>query len=120
MINYINYDQAKTFVTMWRQILKFGDIDDNYVMIDLIKNRSKNENKLDNFHKNFAVFSLNPIKEWVMIINIIMILRYKFTEIKYISNDLVQLYSIAVNQILNATDDIRIVNTMLTDELLNK
>ena len=119
MINYVNYEQAKSFVSLCSQILKYGIIDDSFVMIQNMKSRTLNDSKLDNFHKNFTVFSLNPIKEWVMVLNILMLLRYKFTEIKYITNDLINLYSNTVDKILNSTEDIRQINRMLTEELLN-
>ena len=88
-------------------------------MVQSRNSRKLNDGKLDNFQKNFMVFSLNPIKECVMIVNIIMLLRYKFHEIKYITNYLIADYSTAVNLILNSTEDISLVDRMLTDELLN-
>ena len=48
-----------------------------------------------------------------MVINILMILRRKFADIKYISDDLIKFHSTAINEILKATDEIRIVRNSI-------
>ena len=113
MISYMNYSQAKMLVSIFENMIKFGTINDKYMMADILKNKAKRSNKIDHFHQNPFVFSVNPIKEYAMVINILMILRRKFADIKYISNDLIKFHSTAINEILKATDDIRIVRNSI-------
>ena len=75
--------------------------------------------KIDEFGKNFVVYSQNPIKICAIHVYIIKLLWLRFSEIEYITSELKYYYSTLISLVLDNTEDIRHTYFMLTDKLLN-
>lgn len=106
MMSYISYRQAKVVVAICGNLLKYGTIDDKYVVAEHLKHIRST--KIDNYQQSPFVFSANPIKDYAMVIHVLVILRKKYTDIKYISDELITAYSESINEVIKATDDINV------------
>jgi len=81
-----------------------------------MKDKNINENRLDNFQNNFVVYSLNPVKDCVVIMYISRLLEDIHPDIKHINKGVIEKYSHLVNHIIDATQDVKEINLMLTQK----
>lgn len=69
--------------------------------------------------KNFACFSLNPIKLCVLILNILKKLEYKFSTIKLDNQKVKDRYLELIDLLLERIEEVKLVEHILTDLCYN-
>ena len=121
MLNYFNFQQAKYFIDIAQRLISVG-VKEKATLTDVLRKRivKTRHETVDNFQNNFLVYSLSPVKDAVLIMNIIVTLEQKHQEVKYIDKHIIESYSKLVNLILDNTEDIKEVYLMLTQKCLNK
>lgn len=78
------------------------------------------EGIIDTFQNNFIVYSANPVKTWVKVLNIIKELEAKFPSLSYVNKGVVLDYCNIVKMLMDSTDDVSKVYLMVSDKLFSK
>ena len=120
MASFFTYSQAKYLLNVFENMIEVGMID----FKKIIKNRNlKRDFKLkyiDNYENNFLVYSLSPVKDWVLIMYIWRLLENVHSELKYLDNEIIEKFSILVSSIIDSTENMKEVYSLLTDKCFNK
>ena len=97
-----------------------GSLDMSKCLKNALKNKNMNQNYLDSFQNNSIVYSLNPVKDCVIIMYIWKLLENTHSDIKHINKGVIEKYSHLVNHIIDSTDDVKEVYLMLTQKWFNR
>lgn len=89
----------------------------NFFFFSRNRKEAKNEKKIMIYERiinHFCSYAANPVKLWVLAINLLITLENKYSAIKFISEDVKKEYCQIANLLLNQTESITEIEAILS------
>ena len=115
MLKFFSYSQGKYAIQIFEKLIEVGNIE----LLNIFQDNSKKD-RFDKYQNNFIVYSLSPVKDWVLIMYLWYQFEQKNEQLKHLTKEIYVKYSEIVNEILDATEDMQLVYSMLTEKCFNK
>ncbi|CAI2386274.1 unnamed protein product [Moneuplotes crassus] len=119
MISYFSFQQGKYLLNIFETLIDVGEIDLSRIL-KAQGLKKINHDCIDKYENNFIVYSSAPMKECAMIIYICKLLEGFYEQLKHPTLNVVEVYSNMVVKILDNTQALSQVYTMLTDKCFNR
>ena len=120
MIPFFSYSQGKKLISVFEKLLDQGNMNGDHSSKVRKSENLENKNWIDKLENNFLIYSTSPVKDWVLIMYVWKQLEEVHLDLAYLDHLIYEKYSKLVNKIIDATESMKDVYSLLTDKCFNK